>query len=819
MSFVYTFGGNVVQAANQGYNDIVYNANVQLAWPTQFQDVLDVTAAVLYFSPEMGGLTVTLPDAELASIGQVLLIVNHTAFNTTLHTFSAGQTFPVNAGTAQIFILRNNSTQDGNWDVLPAGGGVVAVTSVGAITFGVVTSANLIIAGSPITSAGTFTFVLAGDLFALANFGAGTGIAVRTGVEAWALRTITGTPNQITVVNGNGVAGNPTISLPTIITGINNLTVADLNFSNNVITTTVANQNLLLTPNGNGDVVVDNTSGVDVALKIMHGGEIDLFGTNNVNIFALTAGNRTTTLTVTLPTTDPALGQAPIVTSLGAGTAALSWATIATSGAATTVNAVARYLNTSGSLNNSVVLLDDFGNLTGINSAIIGNMLFGTSAATTISTSVGALVLSPNGVSPVQTSSDFQITNGHALTLFEPLIGGTNVTSFSCPDLPGVDLPYVLPAAIPTPGQIIYMTSTAGGSYHWSWGNAPTNPNLLMNGSMLIWQRNTTFNSGTFAYPNNNDTYTADRWNLQSNGNNIVTVSRQTVNLLNPLAASPYALRSTIVAANTKFGYVQVFNYADTTMIAGRTVMLQLWNATAGINLIRAAFIAWTGTADVPLLTGGNFITAWNAQGADPTLAANWAYVAPYFSVNTAAPLTLSVLGPTTINTAGINNLALFAWCDSTGSAATSTWDMTCVKVEFGTVATTFSAPNFALEQQNCMSYFQKDVNYDIAIGTANVLSAQNFFVGNLGTIANANVYCSVTFSRPFNNVPVVKTYPVVTPATANAWTTGNTDLATQSAAPFNISKTLFSVQNNCGAPIASLNYTIQGHWYADGDF
>lgn len=41
-----------------------------------------------------------------------------------------------------------------------------------------------------------------------------TGIAARTGSSTWTTRTITGTTNQVTVTNGGGVAGNPTLALP-----------------------------------------------------------------------------------------------------------------------------------------------------------------------------------------------------------------------------------------------------------------------------------------------------------------------------------------------------------------------------------------------------------------------------------------------------------------------------------------------------------------------------------------------------------------------------------------------------------------------------
>jgi hypothetical protein len=61
--------------------------------------------------------------------------------------------------------------------------------------------------------AGNPTLSLANDLAALEGLG-GTGLAARTGADAWAQRTITGTANQVTVTNGDGVAGNPTLSLP-----------------------------------------------------------------------------------------------------------------------------------------------------------------------------------------------------------------------------------------------------------------------------------------------------------------------------------------------------------------------------------------------------------------------------------------------------------------------------------------------------------------------------------------------------------------------------------------------------------------------------
>lgn len=82
------------------------------------------------------------------------------------------------------------------------GAGVGTVTSIA--------TANGVTGGF-ITSTGTIE--LTGQALALHNL-ATNGIIVRTGAAAVAARTITGTANQITVTNGDGVAGNPTLALP-----------------------------------------------------------------------------------------------------------------------------------------------------------------------------------------------------------------------------------------------------------------------------------------------------------------------------------------------------------------------------------------------------------------------------------------------------------------------------------------------------------------------------------------------------------------------------------------------------------------------------
>jgi hypothetical protein len=79
------------------------------------------------------------------------------------------------------------------------------------------------------------------------------GLIARTSSSTAAARTLTGTAGQITVVNGDGVSGNPTLSLPTALTSVNSVTSPSA--SNLTLATLDSNQNILLTPHGSGFVI------------------------------------------------------------------------------------------------------------------------------------------------------------------------------------------------------------------------------------------------------------------------------------------------------------------------------------------------------------------------------------------------------------------------------------------------------------------------------------------------------------------------------------------------------------------------------------
>ena len=91
-----------------------------------------------------------------------------------------------------------------NW--IQLGGGTGTVTFVG-----ITGSTGLSVSGSPITTNGTINLTLGSELQALSAF-ASTGLMARTASNTYTARTITASTG-INISNGNGIAGNPTVSV------------------------------------------------------------------------------------------------------------------------------------------------------------------------------------------------------------------------------------------------------------------------------------------------------------------------------------------------------------------------------------------------------------------------------------------------------------------------------------------------------------------------------------------------------------------------------------------------------------------------------
>lgn len=161
-----------------------------------------------------------------------------------------------------------------------------------------------------------------------------TGMISATGAGVYNGRTITGTSNQISISNGNGVSGNPTISTPQDIASTSSPTFSSLTLTNPL---TAANGGTGASSLTDGGVLVGSGVGAITALAAGTNGQLLIGSTGLDPVFStVTSSNGSITLATGAGTIGFTVTQA--------GEAQIGGAEIATQAEVTTGTDDARYI-------------------------------------------------------------------------------------------------------------------------------------------------------------------------------------------------------------------------------------------------------------------------------------------------------------------------------------------------------------------------------------------------------------------------------------------------------------------------------------------
>ena len=280
--------------------------------------------------------------------------------------------------------------------------------------------------------------------------------------------------------------------------------------------------------------------------------------------------------------------------------------------------------------------------------------------------------------------------------------------------------------AVGANGTVLTADSGETTGLKWATPSVGVNKNYLINGGFGIAQRGTSFTASN----NNDDAYTLDRWYILSDTNDVIDVTQDTTTVP---TNGQFAIALDVETVNKKFGIATIIENKDVIGLVGNTVTFSFKakvSSTTKLDNVKAAIVAWSGTADS---VTSDIISAWGAEGTNPTLIANATYE------NSPANLSLTTSYATysisaAVDTASAKNLILFIWSDVTDTTLGDFLYIAEAKLELGSSATAFqyAGGTLAGELAACQRYAVKiggNANY-------NEIGCGNFNSG--GTVARA---------------------------------------------------------------------------------
>jgi hypothetical protein len=310
--------------------------------------------------------------------------------------------------------------------------------------------------------------------------------------------------------------------------------------------------------------------------------------------------------------------------------------------------------------------------------------------------------------------------------------------------------------------------------------------NRIINGGMGIAQRGTSFTSGA----NNDDAYVLDRFYILSDGNDAIDVTQTTTV---PTDAK-YSIGLDVETANKKFGIAQIIENANCFDVIGGNVTLSFQakvSSTTKLDNVKCAIVAWSGTADT---VTSDIISAWGAEGTNPTLIANATYENTPANLNvTTSFATYSVTA--NVDTASTSNIIVFIWSDVTDTTAGDFLYITNVQLEKGSTATSFDYRPYGTELALCQRYFE--MSYDIGTAPASVTTTGMILLTMAVNALNSGMG-QVSFLTRKRATPTILTYDGAGTVNNVSTAPNNTTLTNgrgYSGAPFLISTTGFSHQ------------------------
>lgn len=153
MSYNSPFTGNVIQPTDVSFRAVTLSANTQLEWPINGNATDDFAARIMNVTATAGGLSLYMPPANQASVGQDALIRNVGGTTFTVKDYEGTNTIvSIAAGEAKYVYITANPTATGTWGNIAFGTGTSSADAGTLAGLGLVASGATLNQSHPVIS-------------------------------------------------------------------------------------------------------------------------------------------------------------------------------------------------------------------------------------------------------------------------------------------------------------------------------------------------------------------------------------------------------------------------------------------------------------------------------------------------------------------------------------------------------------------------------------------------------------------------------------------------------------------------------------------
>jgi len=163
MSFISPFTGNVIQPTDVSFRAITLSVNTTLSWPINGNATDDYAARIMNVTATAGSLTLSMPPANQASVGEDALIRNVGANTFTVADYDGNTIATVSAGQAKYIYITTNANTAGTWGLISFGVGASNVDAAALAGNGLKAIATTLNTAFSVTTFGSNYTAVAGD--------------------------------------------------------------------------------------------------------------------------------------------------------------------------------------------------------------------------------------------------------------------------------------------------------------------------------------------------------------------------------------------------------------------------------------------------------------------------------------------------------------------------------------------------------------------------------------------------------------------------------------------------------------------------------